>query len=251
MRVLGLGTGFGLLAIAALASACGSSVRNHDDTRDPCVAQFGGACEPEPYPDPQPHPEPAWVTCEAATEGAPCQVPGEDCFSGDECGGTGASCGDDHQWHITIYDDECCFDECCSGPGNYGPPDAPHVGDYCDYCYDGYGCAYAIDIGCGVAQGVSLSCDPTTYTWQVDEPACELPPDACPLHATADECAADDACRWLEPGCEAPALSAPGCFAAADCLACGGGATCAQVVVDPCPGADCGSCSELAWVCQQ
>lgn len=254
MRLLGVVESLGVVALVASAAACGGSVRNHegDGGGDPCVTRFGGACEPEPSPDPQPYPqpEPGWVDCELANEGDACSTVGETCSYGDECSFTTKSCGNDHVWHLGYEEDECCFDECCYGPGSYCPPDVPQVGDYCDWCYDGSACAYPIDIGCGVAAGVTLTCDPASYTWQVAPPACELPADACKLHASSDECQADAACRWLVPGCDAPALPAEGCFAATDCLACGGGEACTQVVVDPCPGADCGSCSAPAWVCQ-
>lgn len=244
MRYLGVVLDLGLVVLVASATTCGGSADSEqaDGGSDGCAGS-GGGCGPEADAGPS---VPKGVPCGLENSGKPCAPVGDECIYLHECGATTLYCGEDNLWLLWDFTEPCC-NGCC---GDACLPDPPHAGEPCDRCFDGSGCYYGIDIGCGLDAGVSLSCDPSTSAWQVDVPACDLPADACKLHATAGECEADATCRWLVPGCDGAALAAEGCFAAQDCLACGEGEACTPVTVDPCPGEDCGSCADPAWVCQ-
>lgn len=90
---------------------------------------------------------------------------------------------------------------------------------------------------------------------------CRTGPTAACAYATAATCAADTACRWLQPGCTEPSLAAAGCFpkASIGCTtdaSCGAGRQCLKRYVNPCPSTSssgisaCTACALLESICQ-
>jgi hypothetical protein len=86
------------------------------------------------------------------------------------------------------------------------------------------------------------------------------PAATCAARANYDACHALSGCRWLEPGCGAPALPRPTCAALAElsCRAdgdCPTGKKCLAYNINPCAGptapgqVTCGSCGQEERIC--
>jgi hypothetical protein len=134
-----------------------------------------------------------------------------------------------------------CTTADCTGPA----PGAPNV-----MCSDG-------SIGgpvCDRVAGGDGKC-----VWQIR--SCPEPPaPECAGAITAVTCNLAPRCRWLEPGCTEPKLTAAGCYPRAqiDCdqtgHACPAGTTCQERSVNPCPSVlplpgICSACGELLHLC--
>lgn len=253
------------LFVAALASfsvaalACGSTVINDDDgtggqSTDDCGAPpppgNGGWCPPAyecidgQWEDTAGAcPEPECPASEPWQGNVACVMEGQDCDYFYEGG-----CDDEYN-EITYR----CMDgvwvelsNFCSPPPEC-PSDLPVEGSDCtgwDFAYD---CFYEVPNACGIEDDFAYAyCD--GLTWVVDmKSTC----DGC-SYGDAASCEANDACRWLVPGCGENPLLAAGCAPIDDCApdSCTGGATCSTYDADPCWNTLCNSCSAPVSICE-
>jgi hypothetical protein len=117
--------------------------------------------------------------------------------------------------------------------------------------FDG-SCPY-VDPVCG--DSIEAVCDPDTGTWQVPIVSCNPPPPSasCSAYMSEADCGVDSSCRWLVPGCSAPALPKAGCFKKQPCIDSPDCdlpfETCEEVVFDPCHNKSCDACAEATKVC--
>ena len=110
-------------------------------------------------------------------------------------------------------------------------------------------CTYDNDCGIFVIPK-SATCDPeASPNWVVPEVECP----SCQLYADPASCAADAACIWLEPGCDAQLEPiSVGCRPNVDCSLTGCPAEdliCVQFSTDPCWDAACEECHAPFGVC--
>lgn len=177
--------------------------------------------------------------------GAACDVVGSLCEYADSCGLTSsATCSSDLTWEVTHVS--------CNPPPC--PPEAPVPGTACVQPWGE--CIYTVDDGCGTTEA-QAEC--VNGLWQFSVPICNPPPpDYCYSLTTEAECgAAASLCRWLVPGCATPGTSPPplaqaGCHPSFDCgtsAECLAGATCAEVITDPCYNLDCDACGASSKLC--
>jgi hypothetical protein len=179
--------------------------------------------------------------CEEGADGGYCAEVGQSCGESGECGGFETTCGEDHTWSTTWYDELCC------GGGGSCPDTLPLASDSCDPCSDSTSCSYPTDCGVAVA-----SCSPDG-SWLIEPGDCPPPPSSgCEQLLDEASCATSPECRWLVPGCGTPQLPAAGCFPSADCApgSCGDPATTCQTVIhDPCYNKGCDACSAPVSLC--
>jgi hypothetical protein len=106
----------------------------------------------------------------------------------------------------------------------------------------------------------AIKCKACPFGYLKDASGCDTcacaedPNTPCSALTSQSTCAAAGTrCRWLAPGCEAPALSTSGCYdqKRVDCTAatCPDGLSCLQRSVHPCPGGNCAACSEMVDLC--
>ena len=205
-------------------SYCGASF----ECVDSVWADRTPPCNPPP-PDECPDLPPSTSTS-CWTEGMTCVYP-----NWDECG---------QNLNTTCVGGTWEIEEVVScNPPPPCPAEVPENGSSCDFPNE---CGYTVESECGLAP-VNASCD--GVTWTVDELICNPPaPDPCTTIGVLADCVADPTCRWLVPGCGAPALPQEGCFAKDDCSAgdCPLGEEC-QVASTQCD--NCQTCDFPVLVC--
>jgi len=245
---------------ALLTLACGSTVIDGDDddgvggnTPDcgspPPPGNDGGWCPPNyecvdgAWQDTAgacPEPE-----CPATEpyNGVSCQLEGQDCKYSVEWG-----CDDEYS-EINYR----CMDGTWVELSNYcqPPPKCPDLlplgGSDCagwDYAYN---CDYEVPNGCGIEDDYAFAyCDGSQ--WVVDMKSTCV---SCSYEDPAS-CQANDACRWLVPGCGENPLPGEGCAPIADCApdSCENGATCSTYDANPCWNALCDGCSGPVSICE-
>ena len=149
--------------VAVCLLACGSTVETVSGT--PGAGGDGGAGGQEP---PLPNPKPPAVACESAVEGDACANVGASCQQGYDCSTETTICGDDYRWHVSGYEEPCCYDDCCEGDcGCYPgcPAYEPELGNACDPCFDGPSCLYEGSLPECASANVEVVCDPATLLW--------------------------------------------------------------------------------------
>lgn len=207
-----------LLALAAFAAGCGSSVQGDDGEGTGGSGSGGG---------------------ESTSTGTPTC---EDEFVGDCPGETAAVCVDG-QWTCSGTT------SASSGEQHPCPLTNPGTGTACPE--EGQTCEVPSDLDCGPAT-ITITC--VDGAWLDSGSRC-LPP-LCSDFADADSCAASG-CKWEEPGCDIDGnpLAEAGCFDVADCTADScilGDEVCTVVSVLPeCATEEplCDSCSEQRSLC--
>lgn len=113
---------------------------------------------------------PPGVPCEAAEHGDPCDLVGDSCGEGFECGWVDKYCQPDHTWAVDEYHDDCCYDDCFCEP-YYCPTELPAAGASCDPCFDASYCEYFVDSPCGPLLMVA-GCDTYDFTWHLEGDGC-------------------------------------------------------------------------------
>ena len=143
-----------------------------------------------------------------------------------------ATCGEDNKWQV-----EFMGSTCNPPPPPPCPETLPVAGELCEVDADGFtpmGCSYTVTTPCGEQQ-VTPSCvaeQGQAPVWLVEVTSCQGDPSACNSYDHPNLCAADDACRWLQPGCgEEVTAFDEGCFAKIDCSDdCDAGMSCLTVL---------------------
>ncbi|MDI3287508.1 hypothetical protein [Polyangium sp. 15x6] len=175
---------------------------------------------------------------EKPVHGSACDINYTGCWYPDplcDGGGAEASC-DGETWYVSETGYAC--QRTC-------PDTLPVDGTPCDACCSSDTCAYLDASGCPA----QIACE--NGVW-VSSPSSCTPTSACAM-LDMNQCGNAQGCRWLAyPDCFAVQGGFPqgcypvdGCSSDADC----NGGTCEGVAVDPCPGADCNACQELAGLC--
>lgn len=166
-----------------------------------------------------------------------CLHPGEPCVVADDCNIVTDTCAPDHTWDRTSTDYPDCGEEELCPNDQCHPFDEIAEGAPCDPCDDAFECQYILDAACG-PDIAAVTCEQGVFHI-LDDPTCE-----CSAHATAADCQADAACRWLSPGCDIE-LDTAACFPAADCLSdlsCLGDAQCWMLEANTCDTDGCVEC---------
>ncbi len=253
-----------VLAASGWAAGCTPSVVNdNDDDHDPIPTP--GECDAPPPPASGWCP-PSWACLDGEwvdTAGAcpdPCPV--DRPWDGDPCDAIGAQCSyDEPMWDCTGEEEGTstvtlqCTEQGWSTVGYRCMPEpicpdaVPVSGGDCSDWMEAYFCSYQVETSCG-QQSAWAECwweEGDQWLWHVE---LSEPCDSCEGIADAGTCAANSACRWLEPGCDEPAVSA-GCYPADDCTegSCGDGQTCTTASYDPCWNAACDACGAEALLC--
>lgn len=167
-----------------------------------------------------------------------CQTPGMTCEYEDVCEPDVATCSGG-AWSVQIGG--------CTNPPPPEPECPPEPPPHGDPCYGFGSCAYVVETPCGL-QMLEVQCDDVSWSVPALECPDPPPPGPCPVYTAEVDCVADAACRWLNPGCGAPPLPAPGCFAVDDCVpgGCQEGTTC-QLASADC--INCQTCDMGVMVC--
>jgi hypothetical protein len=236
---LGLGLSLGLVAL--LGGACTTVVVENGSGGG---GGTGGGCPDTAH----------CVTCPTGepSEGEACFAVGtvctynevSDCAKSDAiatCTATG--------WTLTFDYEGCCDDPCACGSfcGEVCPPLLPAQGDACDPSINTISCPFDVTTACG-AVTATVTCN--AGAWDVSTPPC-VGTGQCTIYTASGDCLADASCRWLTPGCGAPAAP-EGCYPAADCAEgslCASGQTCTKVITNPCWNSNCTACGADAFVC--
>jgi hypothetical protein len=106
----------------------------------------------------------------------------------------------------------------------------------------------------------AILCKPCPFGYLKDASGCDTcacaedPNTPCSSFNQSSCAAAGARCRWLAPGCAAPALSTSGCYDVklVDCMVlaeCPTGLSCLQRSIDPCSGGKCAACSQMVDLC--